>query len=110
MAPKKKPVKRPKKHKPATLQYTIRKFEDYETITEMDQTKAFVYLHLVKAVKDSLPIDAPSVELFYLVGYNSTICLDRSDWKDTLETALTFFAEKELYEKAAECKQLLTKL
>jgi hypothetical protein len=109
-------TRRTKKHNsgtlkyPVSVKYTIHNFSDYERITEDDNTKAFVYLHLVNAVKRSISTNINSIELFKLTDFNSTLSLKREDWKDSLSNAIGFFADKELYEKAAECKHLISLL
>ena len=110
MAKQSKTTRRPKKHKPATLKYTIHNFEDYEKITADDKTKAFIYFHLINAVKTSISNNTDSVELFNLIDFNSTLSLKKEDWKHSLNKAVDFFADKELYEKAAECRDLISLL
>jgi hypothetical protein len=106
----KKVVRRPKKHNPTPLQYRIKQFSDYESITQMDKTKAFVYVNLIKAIKITIADNADHVELFNLTDYNSIICLKREDWKEPLNKAIEFFADKEMFEMCVECRNLISLL
>ena len=106
-APKKTRIK---KHKPAKLKYTIRNFEEYKILTQNDNTKAFVYMNLIHAVKNSLDQSNESLDLLELTDLNSIITLPRDKWKPTLNRAMEFFSDYELFETCAECKKLIDSL
>lgn len=96
-----------KKYKPAAVKYTISKLSDYKKITDAANTKSFVYMNLVNAVKTVISEDVQSVDLFKLHGSNVSLSLPRSSWKTSLTKAMEFFTEKEMFETCVECQKLI---
>jgi hypothetical protein len=101
---------RQKSHKPASLRYNITKFDDYAVITEQDNTKNFVYMNLVVAVKNAVADKIDTADLFKLADSNVQIALPKDGWKTSLSKAIVFFQEKEMFETCAECKKLISQI
>jgi hypothetical protein len=99
---------RQKSHKPASLRYNITKFDDYAVITEQDNTKNFVYMNLVVAVRSAVAERSPVADLFKLADSNVQISLPKEGWKPSLVNAIDFFQAKEMFETCAECQKLIS--
>ena len=101
---------RQKSHKPASLRYNITKFYDYGVITEQDNTKNFVYMNLVVAVKNAVADKIDTADLFKLADSNVQISLPKQGWKSSLARAIDFFQQREMFETCAECQKLISQL
>lgn len=92
------------------LNYIVRRFADYQNITDNKKTKEFVFMNLVNAIEEGLKTESIKVDLFKLRGSRSSIVLDRSNWKKSLNNAISFFSDIEYYETCSKCKELLNKI
>ena len=101
---------RQKSHNPASLKYNVTKFDDYGVITEQENTKNFVYMNLVAAVKNAVADKIDVADLFKLADSNVQITLPRQGWKTSLSNAIDFFQQKEMFETCAECQKLISQL
>lgn len=92
------------------LNYNVRRFSDYQMITNNRKTKMFVFMNLVNAVDQGVKAGTDKVDLFRMRGMKSSILLEKSSWKDSLTNALHFFTEIEAYETCSKCKELIDKI
>ena len=104
---RRKGLRQTKKHKPASLKYSISRFSDYHSITVNKKTKVFVYMNLVNALKSAIEEKAEIVDLFKLDGTGSCIAIQKDNWRPALNKAMEFFTEEEMFETCAECKKLI---
>lgn len=96
-----------KKRELPPLGYTVHRLSDYQTITNLRKTKKFVFLNLIRAIKDGIDEGVEQVGLVKLKGSNASILLNKSNWKPSLNNAILFFTESEEYENCQKCKDLL---
>lgn len=92
------------------IKYTVSKFEDYETLTSLAETKRKVFDRLIESVKDGLTSKKDSVEIFRIYDSDTILHLEKSKWKTSLERAIDFYIEIEDYIKCKECKELIDKI
>lgn len=76
----------------------------------MVQTREYVYRHLVRAVKSGVEEKVDIVEIFKIIDSDIAITLPKDRWKISLNKAMEFFTEKEMFEYSAECKKLIEKI
>lgn len=101
----------PKKHKLPQLTYPIRRFSDYNYITQKNKpVRMFLFMNVINAVKKGIDKGVEQVPLCELKGFNASILLKKSDWKPVLSKAIEFFTSMECYETCQICKELLDKL
>lgn len=75
-----------------------------------DDNEDIVYNRVLVAVREGLECNKDVIKLFELNGTGVYLTSEREDWKPGLENARMYFQEKELYEKCAECRDLMAKL
>lgn len=92
------------------LSYTIHRFTDYQSITDRKQTKAFIFMNMIRAVTEGIESNKDTVDMFKLGGSNARVMLERKSWKKSLTSALSFFTEIENYETCQTCKDLIDKI
>lgn len=90
MSPQKKAPRKSTRKLPE-LNYIVRRFADYQNITDNKKTKEFVFMNLANAIEEGLKTDSTKIDLFKLRGSRSSIVLDRSNWKKSLKNAISFF-------------------
>lgn len=100
-----------RKRKLPELHYNVRRFSDYNNITQKSKpVKMFLFMNVINAVKEGLDKGVEQVGLCELKGYNASILLNKSDWKPSLCKAMEYFSQMEYYETCAKCKELLDQL
>ena len=105
-------MKQIQENKPSipALDYDIKNFSDWESITRLNETKVFIFMNLLRSVKDGIDENKSEADLFRVGGTNYILCIDRDDWKIALENAKTFFQLYENYEICAMCNELISQL
>jgi len=99
-----------KKRKLPELNYTIRRFPDYQTITNNSRTKDFLFINLLPAIRDGISNNLDQVPIVQLRGSNTSVILKKDDWKTSISKAIEFYAAQEKYEQCQKFKELLENL
>lgn len=68
-----------------------------------------VYRYVIREIDKAVDAKLSSVQLFR-INKKDTFELKEHNYSVILETAMAFFVEKELYEDAAICRDILTKI
>jgi hypothetical protein len=82
----------------------------YEQVKSSPQVRQIVIEELVKAVKEGVNKRKKSVSLFEIHNSGMLLELERNNWKQSLENALTFYVEKEDYTKCIEVRDLIKQI
>ena len=69
-----------------------------------------VYSEAVEGIKDAIKNRAKTAILFELGKSEYYVELDKTEWKQALQTCMDRYVEKELYETCAEIKILIDKI
>lgn len=82
----------------------------YEQVKSNPQVRQVVIEELVRAIKEGVSKRKKSVSLFEIHNSGMLLELERDNWKQSLENALTFFVEKEDYSKCIEVRDLIKQI
>jgi len=82
----------------------------YEQVKSNPQVRQVVIEELVKAIKEGVNKRKKSVSLFEIHNSGMLLELERDNWKQSLENALTFYVEKEDYNKCIEVRDLIKQI
>jgi hypothetical protein len=69
-----------------------------------------VYSEAVEGIKDAIKNKSKTAILFELNKSEYYVELDKSEWKQALQSCMDIFIEKELYERCSEIKILIDKI
>lgn len=81
--------------------------KDLNKLWKDDRSTMFKYV--VNEIKQGIDENLPAVNLFQFKDNTYETC-NNSEYREVLENAMQEFVEKELYEDAAICRDLLIKL
>lgn len=82
----------------------------YEQVKSNPHVREIVIEELVKAIKEGINKKKKSVSLFEIYGSGMLLELEKDNWTQSLENALTFFIEKEDYIKCIEIRDLIKQI
>jgi delta-aminolevulinic acid dehydratase/porphobilinogen synthase len=82
----------------------------YEQVKSNPQVRKVVIEELVRAIKEGVNKKKKSVSLFEIHNSGMLLELERNNWKQSLENALTFYVEKEDYTKCIEVRDLIKQI
>jgi hypothetical protein len=108
MNPRKKRTQ--KKRDLPQLRYTIRRFSDYQSITDNKRTKNFLFINLLPAITDGISSNLNEVPIVQLEDSKTSVMLKKADWKASLTKAIEFYSTLEHYEQCQKFKELLEKI
>jgi homoaconitase/3-isopropylmalate dehydratase large subunit len=102
--------KNPKRTVP-TLNYSVNSFSDYQTISNMQDTRKLVFNNLIEAIEDSMRSKKNEASIF-MIDYDHYVSLNKKSWKKSLKTAIEFFSSEgiEEYEICKKCVDLIHKI
>lgn len=81
--------------------------EDYDKLIERDDVKEIVFDSLLNAVRYGIDNNMKNVVLFKIKNTSSFLNLERDSWKPGLIKAIDFFADKQKFEEATQCRDLI---
>jgi hypothetical protein len=93
------------------LNYNVRDFSDYDTLSKTTELKKIVFSSLYEAIKDSIACRKENADIF-MINQDEYVVLNKDKWKDSLQKAIEFFSTEEIqdYESCKLCKDLINKL
>jgi hypothetical protein len=102
--------KNPKRTVP-TLNYSVNSFSDYQTISNMQDTRKLVFNNLIEAIEDSMRSKKNEASIF-MIDYDHYVSLNKKSWKKSLKTAIDFLSSEgiEEYEICKKCVDLIHKI
>jgi hypothetical protein len=83
---------------------------DVETLCSNEVFSKAVYIEAVESIKDAIKSESKTAILFELGKSEYYVELDKSEWKQSLQSCMDRYIEKELYEACAEIKILIDKI
>jgi hypothetical protein len=82
---------------------------DVDTLCNNEIFSKAVYIEAVESIKDAIKNKSKTAILFELGKSEYYVELDKSEWKQALQSCLDRYIEKELYEACTEIKTLIDK-
>ena len=87
-----------------------RRIPIFEFNEELNSKKPQVYKSLVEGVTEAIKTNKKEIKLCEVKNSNTYITVEKPEWKDSLDSALQFYINKEEYEQCSKIKDLIDKL
>ena len=87
-----------------------RRIPIFEYNEELKSKKPQVYKSLVDGVTEAIKTDKELIKLCEVKTSNTYITVEKPKWKDSLDSALQYYVNKEEYEQCSKIKSLIDKL
>ena len=82
----------------------------FEYNEELKSKKHQVYKSLIEGVSDAIKTNKEEIKLCEVKNTNIYITVEKPEWKDSLDSALQYYVNKEEYEQCSKIKDLIDKL
>tara|TARA_Y100000589_G_C26830789_1_gene497860 strand:+ start:368 stop:637 length:270 start_codon:yes stop_codon:yes gene_type:complete len=87
-----------------------RRIPIFEFNKELNSKKPQVYKSLVDGVTEAINLNKKEIKLCEVKNSNIFITVEKPKWKESLDSALQFYIDKEEYEECSKVKNLIDKL
>ncbi len=87
-----------------------RRIPIFEYNEELSSKKKQVYKSLVEGVSEAIKSNKEEIKLCEVKNSNVYITVEKPEWKESLDSALQFYINKEEYEQCSKIKNLIDKL
>tara|TARA_Y100001963_G_C6617442_1_gene370017 strand:- start:177 stop:446 length:270 start_codon:yes stop_codon:yes gene_type:complete len=87
-----------------------RRIPIFEYNEELKSKKHQVYKSLIEGVSDAIKTNKEEIKLCEVKNTNIYITVEKPEWKDSLDSALQYYVNKEEYEQCSKIKDLIDKL
>lgn len=87
-----------------------RRIPIFEFNEELNPQKRQVYKSLVEGVSEAIENNKNEIKLCEVKNSGIYITVEKTEWKNSLDSALQFYVDKEEYEKCSKIKDLIDKL
>ena len=87
-----------------------RRIPIFEFNEELSSKKPQVYKSLIDGVTEAIKTNKEIVKLCEVKNTNIFITVEKPEWKNSLDSALQYYVNKEEYEKCSKIKNLIDKL
>tara|TARA_B100000214_G_scaffold307861_1_gene239155 strand:+ start:199 stop:468 length:270 start_codon:yes stop_codon:yes gene_type:complete len=87
-----------------------RRIPIFEGSEELSSKKPQVYRSLIEGVSEAIKTDKKEIKLCEVKNTNIFITVEKPEWKDSLDSALQYYIDKEEYEQCSKIKNLIDKL
>jgi hypothetical protein len=95
-----------KQYIPLNIELVIYEQEQINSLKESVEFKTFIFKHVLISIKDAIKNKLNEAKILNVVNFNYTLIINKTQFKDILNTILKFYEEQEEY---LECKEI-TKL
>jgi 23S rRNA C2498 (ribose-2'-O)-methylase RlmM len=95
-----------KQHVPLNIELVIYEQEQINSLKESVEFKTFIFKHVLISIKDAIKNKLNEAKILNVVNFNYTLIINKTQFKDILNTILKLYEEQEEY---LECKEI-TKL
>ena len=82
----------------------------FEYNEELKSSKHKVYKSLIDGVTEAIKTDKKAIKLCEVKNSGNFITVEKTEWKDSLDSALQYYVSKEEYEECSKIKDLINKL
>ena len=89
---------------------TKRRIPIFEFNEELNSKKPQVYKSLIDGISEAIKTDKKEIKLCEVKNTNVYITVEKKSWKQSLDSALQFYIDREEYENCSKIKSLIDKL
>ena len=82
----------------------------FEYNEELKSKKHQVYKSLIDGVTEAIKTNKEAIKLCEVKNSGMFITVEKPEWKDSLDSALQYYVNKEEYEQCSKIKKLIDKL
>lgn len=83
---------------------------DIDALCENDVFANAVYIETIAGIKDAISTKSKTATLFQIAKSDYYLELDKSQWKQALQTCINRFIDEEKYEDCSKIKVLMDKI
>ena len=87
-----------------------RRIPIFEYNEELKTSKHKVYKSLIDGVTEAIKTDKEEIKLCEVKNSGIYITVEKQEWKNSLDSALQYYVNKEEYEECSKIKSLIDKL
>ena len=87
-----------------------RRIPIFEYNEELKSKKPQVYKSLIDGVTEAIKTYKEAIKLCEVKNSGMFITVEKPEWKDSLDSALQYYVNKEEYEQCSKIKKLIDKL
>jgi len=87
-----------------------RRIPIFEFNEELSPKKHQVYKSLIDGVTEAIKTNKEEIKLCEVKNSGIYITVEKTEWKNSLDSALQFYVDKEEYEECSRIKNLIDKL
>ena len=87
-----------------------RRIPIFEYNEELKSKKPQVYKSLIDGVTEAIKTNKEAIKLCEVKNSGMFITVEKPEWKDSLDSALQYYVNKEEYEQCSKIKKLIDKL
>ena len=87
-----------------------RRIPVFEFNEELKSKKHQVYKSLIDGVTEAIKTNKEAIKLCEVKNSGMFITVEKPEWKDSLDSALQYYVNKEEYEQCSKIKKLIDKL
>jgi hypothetical protein len=87
-----------------------RRIPIFEYNEELKSKKPQVYKSLIDGVTEAIKTNKEEIKLCEVKNSGMFITVEKPEWKDSLDSALQYYVNKEEYEQCSKIKKLIDKL
>ena len=87
-----------------------RRIPIFEYNEELKTSKHKVYKSLIDGVTEAIKTDKEEIKLCEVKNSGIFITVGKQEWKNSLDSALQYYVNKEEYEECSKIKKLIDKL
>lgn len=87
-----------------------RRIPIFEYNEELKSSKHKVYKSLIDGVTEAIKTDKKEIKLCEVKNSGIFITVEKTEWKDSLDSALQYYIDTEEYEECSKIKNLIDKL
>jgi len=98
------------KRKIPLFKVSVKPGANYSQLSDIPEVQNAVINETIYAIKYGILKNKKSIPLFEVANSQYYVELEKDKWKPSLENAISYFLNREEYEKCNECKSLISQL
>lgn len=108
--PQKRPLKKKGKKNIPIINISIQQGLSYDYLTDSEDFRGVIYIQSIEAIKLGIENNLKEIELCEIAHSLRYLVLHRDQWNQVLNSALSFFLEKEDYETCGDIQKMIEKI
>lgn len=98
-----------KQYIPPNIELVIYEQEQINLLKESIEFKTFVFEKVLTSIKDAIKNKLNEAKVLNVINFNYSLIINKSQYKDVLNSILKFYEEQEEYLKCKEITKIIKK-